>query len=510
MNRRRVIVNSLLGVTVLGLTVAGGIALATPRTDPNADVPTTKVVRGTLDATVTASGNVQSGITASLQVGGNGGTVTKVYVKEGRKVSLGDKLVAVDDTAAQQQLESASANLRAAQAGLATATQGRTNAEKRSDAASIASAEQALKNAQKALDAARETYAQNKDQQGRAVATAQDKVDSAAQLQAQHQADLTTAQQELAATDPADIAAINALNAKIAELQNLLVTDATSLASAKAALLSAEEASDRALLQDRHAVTTQTGARDSAKKALASQKATVGVAQQGAKGGTIASAQAQVDSANVAVDQARTALDDTTLRAPFDGTVSTVSAVVGQSAGASVGATSGTGLVTLVDPTGKNVTASIAEADATAVKVGQPVTISLPASGIEMTGRVISIDPQSTVTNNVVQYQTRVSLESPPAEVRVGQTASISITTGMSEDVLSVPTSAIATDGTRSFVMRVADGTQTKVEVTTGMTGTTGTEITSGVAEGDVVVLSNSDSAEPNPLVPPTMSSTDR
>lgn len=512
MNRRRVIVNTVLGVTLLGLTVAGGVALLTPRTDPNADVPTTKVVRGTLDATVTASGNVQSGLTASLQLAGTGGVVTKVYVKEGRKVSVGDRLVAVDDTAAQQQLDSAQANLKAAEAGLATATQGRTTAEQRSDAASIASATQALKNAQKALDAARETYEQNKDQQGQAVESAQDKVDAATQQQARHHQELTTAQQELAATDPGDTAAINALNAKIAELQNQLITDATSLASARAALTTADQARDRTLLQDRHAVTTQTGSRDAAKKALASTKATVAVARQGAKGGTVASAQAQIDSANVAVDQARNAIEDTVLRAPFDGTVSTVNAVIGQSssaAGSSAGTTSGSGLVTLVDPTGKNVTASIAEADATAVKVGHSVTISLPASAVEMTGRVVSIDPASTVTNNVVQYQTRVSLESPPATVRVGQTASISITTASAEDVLFVPTSAIATDGTQSYVMRIADGKRSKVLVTTGMTGTTGTEITSGVAEGDVVALSNDEESSSNPFPPvPSASST--
>ena len=502
MNRRRVIVNSILGVTLLGLTVAGGISLLTPRADPNANVPTTKVVRGTLDATVTASGNVESGLTANLQMAGNGGVVTKVYVKEGKKVSVGDKLVAVDDTAAQQQLDSAEATLKAAEAGLATATQGRTSAEKKSDAASIASAQQSLTNAQKALDAAKETYEHDKDQQGNAVAAAQDKVDSATQQQTQHQQDLTKAQQDLAATDPGDAAAIAALNAKIADLQSQLLTDASSVASAKASLAAAQQSSDSTLLQDRHNVTTATGTRDSAKKALASTKASVAVAQQGAKGGTVASAQAQIDSANVAVDQARTAIEDTVLRAPFDGTVSTVNAVVGQSssgaASSSASDSSGSGLVTLVDPTGKNVTASIAEADVTAVKVGQPVTISLPASGAEMKGRVVSVDPQSTVTDNVVQYVTRVSLESPPATVRVGQTASISITTATAEDVLYVPTSAIATDGTKSYVMKVVDGKRSKVEVSTGMVGTTGTEITSGVAEGDIVVLSNTGVSESN------------
>ena len=52
----------------------------------------------------------------------------------------------------------------------------------------------------------------------------------------------------------------------------------------------------------------------------------------------------------------------------------------------------------------------------------------------------------------------------------------MSIITDLSEDVLYVPTSAIATDESGNpFVVRVAGGTHTRVPVTTGMVGTTGT-----------------------------------
>jgi len=224
--------------------------------------------------------------------------------------------------------------------------------------------------------------------------------------------------------------------------------------------------------------------RDSAQKALAQAKASVKVAQQGPKTGQVDSAQAQIESAEAALRQAKQALADTILRAPFDGTVSTVSAEVGQLTTAALD-----GLVVLVDPDGLSVSAAIAEADATSVRNGQAATVTLPASSLDLTGKVISIDIASTVTNNVVQYLTRISLDNPPEAVRVGQTASLSIVTGSVEAALSVPTSAIQTDGATRYVTVVTDSGQHRVDVETGLVGTTGTQILSGLSEGDRVLL---------------------
>lgn len=501
MNRRRVLLNVGLGAAVLVVGVAGVVALASPRQSATVSQPTTKVVSGTLSATVTASGNVESGVTASLPLPGTGGIVTHVYVKTGQKVEIDDKLVAVDDTAARQQLSSAEASLRSAEGSLATATQTRTSAEQKSDSASVAAAEQSLKNAQKALDAAEDSYALVKKQQNQLVNTAKDAVDTAQNALDASEAELAQLQAELEATDPGDAATIAALKAQIATVEEQIAAEKTTLAAAESALASAKRTRDSQLLQAKQNVTTQRGNRDSAKKALAQTKATVAVSQQGPKSGTVQSAQAQVASAQIAVDQARTALEDTVLRAPFSGTVSTVNAVVGQSsssvATSSSSTTSGSGLVTLVKPSGLRVSAAIAEADATSVKVGQPVSVELEASGVTMKGTVASIDPSSTVTNNVVQYTTTIALTAPPSTVRVGQTASITITTATKDGVLSVPTSAISTDGTQPYVMKVTDGKESRVDVTTGMTGTTGTEITSGLKEGDEVLLSNTGATTP-------------
>lgn len=495
MNRRRIALNIGLGAVVLALGVAGVVAVASPRSRATAQVATTKVVRGTLSATVTASGNVSSGITSDLTMPGTGGIVTDVLVKTGDQVSAGDPLVRIDDTAARQQLASARASLAAAQATMTTTTQGRTSAQKKSDSATVASAEQALKNAQSALDAAQESYDLVRSQQASLVSTAQKAEQSAHDALSTAQSGLAEAKAKLAATDPSDTAAVAALEAQISAFQTQISADQATVSSAQATLAAAQRTQDTQVLAARQAVTTQRGSRDAAKKSLAQAKATVAVNQQGPRSGAVASAQAQIDSAQVAVDQAKTAVANTVLRAPFSGKVSTVNAVVGQSSSAmsssSSSTSAGSGLVTLVDTSGKTVTASIAEADATAVRVGQPATVELQASGVSMKGTVASIDPASTVTNNVVQYATKIALISPPAGVRDGQTASITITTASKPDTLSVATSAIAADGVQHYVLKMVNGTPTRTEVSIGMAGTTGTEITAGLNAGDEVVLSN-------------------
>ena len=508
MSRKRVLINAGLGVLVFGLAVAGVIALAAPREDPNARLPTATVQRGAFEATVTASGNVGSGATASLVPRGSAGIVKRVRVTTGQAVTRGEVLVRLDDTAAQEQLDSALVGLSSAEASLQTATQGRTGAERNADAAAVASAEQNLRNAERSLAAARDSYDLVKSQQADLVEIAERPVDTAEQVVEATEEQLAALQQQLAATDPSDTATIAALEAQIDQVEADLVTDLPTLASARAGLAQAGRTRDTALQQARQAVTTQTGARDSARKTLAQQKATVAVSQQGPKAGSVNAAQAQVESARLQVDQARRAVSDTVLRAPFDGVVSTVNAVVGQSSGASVGSTgSAGGLVVLVNPDGLTVTASIAEADATSVEVGQAALVNLPASGIDIQGEVISVDVASTVTNNVVQYVTTISLTDPPAGVRVGQTASLSIVTGTKERTLFVPTSAITVDGASSYVTKLAGGVQSRVEVTTGLVGTTGTEILTGLDEGDVVVLPNTGTTV---LQPPFARATNR
>jgi multidrug efflux pump subunit AcrA (membrane-fusion protein) len=220
----------------------------------------------------------------------------------------------------------------------------------------------------------------------------------------------------------------------------------------------------------------------------------------------VAQARAQVYQAQAQLAQAQKALDETVLTAPVAGTVQAINGSLGGAsvaggqagaAGTSSGSTSSgsSGFVVLTDLGQLQVKGEIAEADIAKVQVGQPVTYTFATSSASaagapaVTGSVQSIDVTATVSNNVVEYGVTLSVEDPPAGLRLGQTATASIQTGSVDGALYVPSTAVTTLGTRSTVT-VQDGSGTHVvPVTLGLVGDADTQITSGLSEGQTVVL---------------------
>jgi HlyD family secretion protein len=163
----------------------------------------------------------------------------------------------------------------------------------------------------------------------------------------------------------------------------------------------------------------------------------------------------------------------------------------GSSGGTSAGSTSASssGFLTLADLNALQVTANVGEADAADVKVGQSATVTLVATGRTATGTVTGIALQSVTSNNVVQYPVTVTLQDPPSGVRLGATATVSITTGSAADTLVVTSSAVTTLGQRHTVTVVKNGQQSVVPVQVGLVGDNGTQILSGLSSGDTVLL---------------------
>ncbi len=233
---------------------------------------------------------------------------------------------------------------------------------------------------------------------------------------------------------------------------------------------------------------------------------------------TIAQDQAAVaeDEATVATD--RSALDETTLRAPVAGTVTAVDGSVGETvsgsgssvssaaasassaasaAGSGTGAGSGngssasssSGLFTIDSLDKLEVVSGFAEADATKLAVGQPATITFPAlPNTEVAGKVTAVSSTSTVVSNVVTYDATITLVNPPVEVKEGMTANVSVVTETRANVLELPSSAITTNGNASTVELLQNGKTTVTPVTIGLVGASTTEIVRGLAKGDVVV----------------------
>jgi hypothetical protein len=230
---------------------------------------------------------------------------------------------------------------------------------------------------------------------------------------------------------------------------------------------------------------------------------------QGGKPGEVATARGQVQDALATVKDAKDALADTVLRAPFAGKVVDIAGNVGETP---IGAVRGTaaasaspngpgavenrkpatqsGFIILADLTHKYVTAQVDEADVGKIQPGQPANVTFPATGAKVAGTVEKVYEQEIVINNVVEYNVDILLQDVDSTLKLGQSATVQIVTSAKQNVLSVPNSAIIRAGDQSL-LQVRRGTQLmKIPVTIGLIGDTATEVSSPLLKaGDVVVL---------------------
>ncbi|MFG1702109.1 efflux RND transporter periplasmic adaptor subunit [Nonomuraea sp. M3C6] len=100
--------NGALAVLLLGGAAFAYAQLGTGRAAGDTTVRTVTASRGSVTASVSASGAVESSQSRALSFGTTG-TVEKIYVKAGEKVGKGDILARLDDDAAQESLSAAKA-----------------------------------------------------------------------------------------------------------------------------------------------------------------------------------------------------------------------------------------------------------------------------------------------------------------------------------------------------------------------------------------------------------------
>ncbi|MCU7724044.1 HlyD family efflux transporter periplasmic adaptor subunit [Actinoplanes sp. KI2] len=230
-------------------------------------------------------------------------------------------------------------------------------------------------------------------------------------------------------------------------------------------------------------------------------------------GSDTSSAETEVESAEQAVDDAQAAVDGTVLTAPMTGTVTAVNGTLGSSVSgtgsssssgagnqsSSSSSSSSSGFVEIADLSRLQVSADFAEADATQLNEKQAATITWNAlSGATATGKVVAVDPSATTSNNVVTYGVTLSIDKSPAGARVGQTVSVSVTTGSVANATYVNSAAITTAGNQRTVTVVTNGAQETRTVQIGLEGDSATQITSGVQAGEQVLLTTTSTSTGN------------
>ncbi len=225
---------------------------------------------------------------------------------------------------------------------------------------------------------------------------------------------------------------------------------------------------------------------------------------------SVTAASNAVDAAQKAYDQAVEEANKRTVKSPIAGTVVSVGAVAGQAVGSGA---SGTGsLVKIADISKMEVTVQVNEIDISDIKAGQAATCTFSAlPGVELKGVVTSVASTSTsggegsFGGGVVTYAVTIRIDKPGTKVKPGMTANVNIKTQDAPDVLVIPVMALEEVGGHSYVYVVVDqetyATEQR-EVTLGARSTTDVVVTSGLSEGDVILLSAGEALSADEAMP--------
>lgn len=179
--------------------------------------------------------------------------------------------------------------------------------------------------------------------------------------------------------------------------------------------------------------------------------------------------------------------EDMYLRAPRAGIIGYRRAEAGELV------TAGTKLLSLVDNSHVNVDCTLSEADAAILEPGTEVSVTIDALGRGCPGRIIYVSPAMDASSKT--YQVRVELLADDApEIKAGLFAHTSLDVLQRPRTLFVPKGAVLSRGGRQTVW-VLDGESRARErqVTVGLMNDEMQEILSGLAEGDMVIITNQD-----------------
>jgi HlyD family secretion protein len=470
LSRKKKIIIAVAAVVVLGLIII--ISVFASRKDEPEVTTVTVAERAELRSTVTASGEIRpiQFINMTSEVAGR---IEEIYVKEGDMVSKGQPLVRLDPTQLQSSQE---AQLAASQAALNDVQNARSQ---------VIAAENNVSQAQQGLMVSEAGVAQQRQQ---LINT---------------QIDLATAQRELKRTTEL----IESGVASRSEYDAAKDRYDSAFARHEAQKIAVQESIARANQQ-------RVSVRDS-KRAV--ESARIGVR----------SSESRASQQQAILRGQTSQRDKATQLAPLNGVIADIPSKVGTFAVASL---SSTPLLTIADMSTVNVEVKVDETEISNVEVGQIAKIKVDAfTDKELEGTVTQKTPlavgksatQGGLSNTInvqeaKEFRVVIQLNNTPDEIRnglrPGMSATATITTKVKNKVIAVPLQSIVekspnADSSASpaatpqpspgaekpkdikGVYVLENGKKVKfIPVTTGITGESDIEITSGVSAGMEVI----------------------
>ncbi len=223
------------------------------------------------------------------------------------------------------------------------------------------------------------------------------------------------------------------------------------------------------------------------------------ITQVGSRPEDIQQARAQLAQAEAGLAVVRVQLRDSTIYAPFAGTITQRSVEPGEV----VSSQSSSALFTLSQIDDVYVELSVPEEHRAKVRPGQDALAQVDGlPGRTFRGRVEDIRPAANVASR--SFGVKVRVPNPDGALRPGMFARGAIIVGVRPQVLQVPERAVVTATSGPLVFVVKDGRAVRQPVALGERGGDGfVEITSGLAAGDQVVVEGQEGLSANQPVTP-------
>ncbi|AWK49873.1 efflux RND transporter periplasmic adaptor subunit [Clostridium beijerinckii] len=406
-----------------------------------ANVTVTKVKTSNSISDTTYTGNVTSAEKVSI-IPSVSGKVQTVDVEVGQTVEKDAQLFTIDNTELTYKLNQAQANYDAAAAAY-DKTAGGSAKQTQNDAAT------ALEKAQNELKDAQSQYENNT-----AVTAAQ--------------------------------TAYNDAKANYERTSSLYEADAATKVTLDDAKSKLDTASAALEIAKSNAETRYNNAK--ASFAAASENASITNAIINPD--NIASAKAQMDSAQAALDIAKHQLDNATITAPIAGKISAKNISVGE-----LTPTQTPSLI-LENANSVNVIIKVTETNINDIYIGMAAKISVPSTGLSYDGTISTISPSADQKTGMFDVQ--VDINGSDDNLKLGMVTNVTLVNSNEDDTLLVPKESVFEEDGTSYVYVLNSNILAKHTVTVGASKNQYVEIKYGISANDQIVVEGSSNIKDN------------
>jgi len=199
---------------------------------------------------------------------------------------------------------------------------------------------------------------------------------------------------------------------------------------------------------------------------------------------------AQVKQMEANLDYAQIQLAYTKIYATISGVIASISTQEGETVAASFSAPT---FATILDLDRLEIWAYVDETDIGKIQSKQKATFTVDTySNTDFEGTVQTIYPKAELKDNVVNYIAIISLDNDHDKIlRPEMTTTVRIHSEKKEDVLIIPYKAIIKEFGQKYVKILSGKTVEKREIKTGMKQNRMVEITHGISENEIIIMSN-------------------